>query len=97
MALNDKVTIPLVVDVGMIIALVTLTFWIGREAEKVDSVITIQGIMQRQLDEVRHSSTSVELAAERAHNDAQDKEMAAMKVDLVARLVRIENKLDNKR
>lgn len=98
--MNGKVImarIPLIVDIGMVVALATLSFWQGTQAAKVETVSRDIVELKMHVTSLQTSSIAADLAVTKVRDDNQDKQIQVLKTDLVARLVRIENKIDASR
>jgi hypothetical protein len=88
--------LPLVVDAAMVISLLSLSYWIGVEANRVETVARDVQYLQSQVATLTQSSLSSDMAATKVKDEAQDRMLAELKTDLVARLERIERKIDRK-
>lgn len=89
--------IPVLVDGAMVVALLSLTYWIGVEANKVDTVSRDVQMLRTEVASMQSSSTSADIASLRQRADGQDRAMSDMRDFIGQRLDRIERKLDSRR
>lgn len=92
-----QITLPIAVDLGMIIALIGLCVWIGRQAERIDTMAVQTQEIRAEIVSVQRSTNSIDIAALKERSVAQDHELLEMREFLGKRLDRIEQKLDRGR
>ena len=83
--------VPLYVDVGVVISLLSLAYWVGTQASEINSLT--KEVTELKV-EVHASTTVVDVAALKVRTDSQDRAMLEMRDYLGHRLDRIELKLD---
>ena len=86
--------IPLYVDISMVVALLSLSYWVGTQASEIN---TQSKLLTTLTMEVHANTTAVDVAALKVKTDAQDRALVDMRDYLGHRLDRIENKLDDGR
>ena len=96
-SLKAQVTLPVVIDMGMIVALVSLSVWIGRQADRLDQLAATSVEIRAEISNVQRSTNSIDIAALKERSIAQDHELLEMREFLGKRLDRIEAKLDHGR
>jgi predicted RND superfamily exporter protein len=80
----------------MIIALLSLSYWVGTEANQVEAIGRDMRALQAQVIILQTSGVSSDIAVLKAHDESQEKVMTEMKEYWNARLDRIERKLDRR-
>ena len=83
--------VPLYVDIGVVISLLSLAYWVGTQASEINSLT--KEVTELKV-EVHASTTVVDVAALKVRTDSQDRAMLEMRDYLGHRLDRIELKLD---
>ena len=88
--------VPLAVDMGMIIALLSLSYWVGQMANRIEA----QGIsviqIRAQVDALPVMNNTAQIAALKERSNAQQEKIAELREYLSGRLDRIERKIDNR-
>lgn len=113
--LLQGIRINVVADLAMIVAVVTLVFWVGRQAERIDGVIKTNIEQTAAIANVQETTTKISgqvlqmssaanvslveqrLVAAEVQIKANTEFNRELKQDMVTRLNRIEQKLDNSR
>lgn len=106
--------ITVVADIAMIVAMVTLVFWVGRQAERIDTVqenvreqgesiekvvdqtSKISGQMLQMSSASNVAEVTQRVSVAEARLEAQEAFARELKSDVVTRLTRIENKIDQR-
>jgi cell division protein FtsB len=92
-----KLSLPIVIDSGMICALALLCVWIGRQADRIENLSLQITAVQSQIQAVQASSTSTDIAALKERSVAADRQLADLKDFVGRRLDRLEAKIDSRR
>ena len=88
---QKKITMSVVVDLAMIVALATLSFWVGRQADRIDTMSTQLKDVQAT---VSANDSKIDVAALKERTNAQNLAMIDLKDTLIRRLDRMESKID---
>lgn len=106
--------ITVVADIAMIVAMVTLVFWVGRQAERVDTMSNKVEGQGHSIEEIKDQNNKISgqmlqmssasnvaevvqrVSVTEARLKAQEEFARDLKSDLVTRLSRIENKIDQR-
>ena len=92
-----RAKVAIAVDTAMFLALLSLVFWVGKEAANVDALGVSLEQLRFQVAALAGSSTSADIAGIRARDDSQDRQLLDLKDYLGQRLDRLERKIDAKR
>jgi len=88
--------IPLIIDAAMVLSLLSLSYWVGVEANKVDNLSVEMRNVQQQVTILSASGVYVEVAAMKERIEGEKVLTNQFRSEMVSRLDRIERKLDKK-
>ena len=88
---------PLWVDSAMVIALLSLAYWVGVQANRIDGVVHEVQYMQVQLNSVQSSTVAMDVAVLKKSDADQDVAIRELRVFLDKRFDALEHKLDQVR
>lgn len=91
---TKKISLPIFVDIGMIIALATLSFWVGRQADRIDNVISSTSAIQAQVAVMAQNDTKADIAALKERTANEDAQIIDLKDFVRQRLDRLEVKVE---
>lgn len=98
MPLNiDRTHLPIIVDLTLVGSMMSLCFWVGTMANKVETHSTAIVSLQAQVNTLATTNNTAEIAAIKERAIAQQNQLADIKEFLGQRLDRIEKKLDDHR
>lgn len=89
--------IPLIIDAAMVLALLSLSYWVGTEANKVDNMSRDMQVVQTQITVLNTTTSSAlnsQIVALQVRADGQERLTDQWRSDVRSRLDRIERKLD---
>jgi hypothetical protein len=93
----DKSQFPIIVDITLVASMLSLAYWTGTMANKIETHSTEIVALQTQVNTLATTNNTSEIAAIKERAIAQQNQLADIKEFLGQRLDRIEKKLDDHR